>query len=75
MKKDSVFTQSIGMCFGLIYGVTVGIATHNIGLWLPIGLCLGVCIGAAMEKRNLKKQQTRYVTDLKEILAKLAAEE
>lgn len=57
MKKDSVFTQSTGMCFGLIYGVTVGIATHNIGLWLPIGLCLGVCIGAAMEKRNLKKQK------------------
>ena len=40
MKKDSVFTQSTGMCFGLIYGVTVGTATHNIGLWLPIGLCL-----------------------------------
>jgi hypothetical protein len=25
------FTQSIGMCLGLIYGMSIGIATHNIG--------------------------------------------
>ena len=51
------FTQSIGMCLGLIYGMSIGIATHNIGFWLPIGLCFGLLLVAAMEKRNLKKQK------------------
>ena len=51
------FTQSTGICLGLIYGMSIGIATHNIGFWLPIGLCFGLLLGAAMEKRNLKKQK------------------
>ena len=57
------FTQSIGMCLGLIYGMSIGIATHNIGFWLPIGLCFGLLLGAAMGKRNLKKQkEIRQIT-------------
>ena len=51
------FTQSTGICLGLIYGMSIGIATHNIGFWLPIGICFGLLLGAAMEKRNLKKQK------------------
>jgi GNAT superfamily N-acetyltransferase len=57
LKKEILFTRSTGMCFGLIYGVTIGVATHNIGLCLPFGLCFGICIGAAMEKRSMKKQK------------------
>ena len=37
--------------------MSIGIATHNIGFWLPIGLCFGLLLGAAMGKRNLKKQK------------------
>ena len=37
--------------------MSIGIATHDIGFWLPIGLCFGLLLGAAMEKRNLKKQK------------------
>ena len=51
------FTQFTGICLGLIYGMGIGIATHNIGFWLPIGLCFGLLLGAAMGKRNLKKQK------------------
>ena len=50
------FTQSIGMCLGLIYGMSIGIATHNIGFWLPIGICFGLLLGAAMEKREIVTQ-------------------
>jgi GNAT superfamily N-acetyltransferase len=57
VKRDSDLSQSSGMILGLIYGVCIGVATHNIGLWLPIGLCFGVCIGAAMEEREMKKQK------------------
>lgn len=56
-KENNIFTQSTGMCLGVVYGVAVGIATHKIGFWLPIGLCFGLCIGAAMERRNMKKQK------------------
>lgn len=62
------FTQSIGMCLGLIYGMSIGIATHNIGFWLPIGICFGLLLGAAMEKRNTKNQ-----TNLKKNLVKASA--
>ena len=35
------------MCIEIAIGTTVGVATKNIGFWIPIGLSLGMGLGLA----------------------------
>ena len=37
---------AIVMCIGISIGTAIGVATHNIGLWMPIGLSVGLCLGS-----------------------------
>ena len=39
---------AIVMCIGISIGTAIGVATHNIGLWMPIGLSVGLCLGLAL---------------------------
>ena len=47
-NKKASFDLSIGMCIGLAIGTAIGAATHNIGLWMPIGLGAGTCLGLVL---------------------------
>jgi hypothetical protein len=33
-------------------GTAVGAATHNLGVWLPIGVAVGLALGVAMSRRR-----------------------
>lgn len=46
--------MSIGVGVGLAIGAVIGLATDNIGLWLPVGVALGAGLGAAMARRGRK---------------------
>ena len=35
----------IRLCVGIAIGTAVGAATHNIGLWMPVGLAAGTSLG------------------------------
>ena len=41
-----------GVSLGVLFGVLVGIALENIGLWI----CFGVAIGAAFDQQRNKEQ-------------------
>jgi len=36
---------SLGICFGNLAGVTIGVLTDNLAFWLPIGFGVGVSVG------------------------------
>jgi len=38
---------ALGIGVGLAIGASLGVATDDIGLWLPLGLGMGVALGAA----------------------------
>jgi hypothetical protein len=38
-KKKSI---GAGLAIGSGFGVALGVALHNIGVWLPIGVALGL---------------------------------
>ena len=47
-KSDNGTGMAMGISFGMMAGVVIGVLTDNIGLWLPIGLCLGIAVGASL---------------------------
>lgn len=50
MKENNA--KSIG--FGIALGAVIGVATGNIGLWLPLGVALGVGIATVSGDRKKK---------------------
>lgn len=38
---------ALGIGVGLAIGASLGVATDDVGLWLPVGLGIGVALGAA----------------------------
>ena len=44
-NNDNSCVLPIDMCTGIAVGAAIGAATHNIGLWMPIGLSVGICLG------------------------------
>ncbi|PJM72865.1 hypothetical protein CS006_06290 [Bifidobacterium primatium] len=41
-----------GVCLGMLFGIAVGMLTHNIVLWLSAGTTLGVFLGIVYDSRN-----------------------
>lgn len=48
MIKQSESALPLGMCLGLAIGTAIGAATHNMGLWMPLGLAIGSCLALAL---------------------------
>ena len=42
-KNKNSYALPLGLAIGLSLGTAIGAATHNIGLWMPIGVSLGLC--------------------------------
>ena len=40
---------AIAMCIGISVGVALGAATHNYGLWIPVGTSIGATVGAVLD--------------------------
>lgn len=40
----------IGMGFGVAIGAGIGFLTHNIGLWMSLGITFGVMVGLFIDK-------------------------
>ena len=40
------------LCIGLAVGTAIGAATHNIGMWMPIGLAVGLGLGLMLDHKN-----------------------
>lgn len=48
MKKDRKFTfKEKAIAYGLVAGITIGLITDTIGLWLSLGIVFGVGIGSS----------------------------
>ena len=60
-KKDnkSFISLPLGMCFGVVFGTTIGSITDNIGFWLPIGLCIGMLLGAVFMNKGSNDTQKK----------------
>ncbi len=39
------------LALGIILGCAVGVATKNIGVWLPVGIALGIALGRKKNKQ------------------------
>jgi hypothetical protein len=39
------------LAFGIIIGCAVGVATKNIGVWLPVGVAMGIALGRIKNKQ------------------------
>ena len=51
-RHDDGMNITMGICFGMLAGVVIGVLTDNIGFWLSIGLCIGVAAGALLPKKK-----------------------
>jgi hypothetical protein len=48
MKKDRKFTfKEKAIAYGLVAGITIGLITDTIGLWLSLGIVFGAGIGSS----------------------------
>lgn len=54
VKKDNKLASGIGL--GMIFGVAIGVATDNLGLWIGVGLALGAGIGNSLMKKDKKNK-------------------
>jgi len=50
-RYDDGTNIALGISFGMMAGVVVGMRTDNTGLWLPIGICIGITVGAAFGRK------------------------
>lgn len=48
---------------GIAIGTAIGIATHNVGLWLAIGVAIGAALRAAAIEEQKKKNAHGKETD------------
>ena len=64
MKKQISNSNSmvIGMCLGISVGTAIGAVTHNMGMWIPVGLCTGMCIGSLVSLVPARKQDKTCVS-------------
>ena len=51
-KNGSSSGLPIGMCIVISAGTAIGAATHNIGLWMPIGLSVGLGLGLLLGRNS-----------------------
>ncbi len=47
--------NSKGLALGLIFGVAIGVATDNLGLWLALGLIFGAAYDTKISKKAVNK--------------------
>lgn len=45
----------IGMGFGVAIGAGIGFLTHNIGLWMSLGIALGLWLDYLLTKMTMMK--------------------
>lgn len=45
----------IGMCLGISIGMSIGVATDNVGVGMCLGVGIGSCLGALMDAMQKKK--------------------
>ena len=53
MKREKQIIFGIGS--GMAIGTAIGVATDNIGLWLPVGIAIGAGVGNSLMKKASKK--------------------
>ena len=53
MKREKQIIFGIGS--GMVIGTAIGVATDNIGLWLPVGIAIGAGVGNSLMKKASKK--------------------
>lgn len=58
-KNSNTPGLAIGICLGIAICSAVGALTHNVGLWLPIGLSIGLVLGFAMGKKAIMMTKTK----------------
>jgi len=51
-KKPVVRGIGPSLAIGAGIGTAVGVASDNIGLWLPVGIAVGLALGVAMAQRS-----------------------
>ena len=44
--------MGVGVAIGIGVGTALGVALHNIPVWVAVGAALGVILGLAMNRRN-----------------------
>ena len=57
----------IGLALGAGFGLTIGIITGNIALWMPIGAALGLIFGGGLTRQNKspKDGANRSISELR----------
>lgn len=58
-QKEELVKKGSGIGLGMIFGVAIGIATDNIGLWIA----LGIVFGSAYETRIAASKKKEGETD------------
>ncbi|HKN35203.1 MAG TPA: hypothetical protein VJX16_18325 [Terriglobales bacterium] len=49
----------LGMALGAVIGAALGVSTHQMGAWLPIGTGVGIAIASSLsERRNAAGEPT-----------------
>ena len=48
-SDDTGSSTAVAMCIGISVGVALGAATHNFGLWIPVGTSIGATVGALLD--------------------------
>ncbi len=43
------------MACAFLIGTAIGVATDNLGLWLPVGIAIGASVGSALQHKGNKK--------------------
>lgn len=48
-----------GTALGVLLGVVVGIAQHNVGLWICLGLAIGVAMDYTRKKGSSQNEENK----------------
>ena len=56
-EKSAGNGLALGLCLGLAIGAGIGVATKNMGLWIPIGLCMGLSLGMSFDSQKKKRNE------------------
>ena len=51
-KKPVARAIGPSLAIGAGIGAAVGVASDNVGLWLPVGIAVGLALGVAMAQRG-----------------------
>ena len=47
-QRSNRNAPGVGLALGIVIGSVIGVATDNIGLWIPIGVATGAGVGTSI---------------------------